>query len=225
MTSVYQASILPSWMDPQHLLGSMGAWATLGICLILFAECGLLIGFFLPGDTLLFFAGIFHASGAISEPLWVLLLAMGLSAFIGNMVGYAIGYKLGPAVFKRPDARFLKPEYIEKSSKMFDKYGKPAVVLARFVPVVRTIAPVMAGASKMNVRVYTIYSAIGGVLWTILVTYLGIWLGQIAFIRDHLDLIIVAAVVVVVLFSVAPAIVHWRSRRRARRAGETAENA
>ncbi len=216
MTVTYQASILPSWLDPANIISGMGGFALLGICLILFAECALLIGFFLPGDTLLFFAGIFWASGAISTPLVVLLAAMALAAFIGNMVGYWIGYKVGPAVFKRPDAKFLKPEYIQKSEKLFDKYGKPAIVLARFVPVIRTVAPVMAGASKMDRKIYALYSAIGGVAWVVVVTLLGIWLGQVAFIRDHLDLVIVAAVVIVVLFSAAPALMHFMQKRKNR---------
>ena len=152
---------------------------------------------------------------------------MSLAAFVGNMVGYGIGYKVGPPIFSRPNAKFLKHEYIEKSEVFFAKYGKPAVVLARFVPVVRTIATVMAGASKMNLKIYTLYSAIGGVLWVGTVTIAGYYLGQIDFIAKNVDLIVVAAVIIVVGFSAVPAIAHWMQKRRAagraKPAGEVAE--
>ena len=162
----------------------------LGIVLIIFAECGILLGFFLPGDTLLFVSGLFIATGAIDINLWLFILIVSLAAFVGNMVGYGIGYKIGPAVFSRPDAKFLKHEYIEKSEAFFAKYGKITVVLARFVPVVRTVATVMAGASRMNLKIYTLYSAIGGVLWIASVTIAGYYLGQIDFIADNLDFIV-----------------------------------
>lgn len=215
-TTIHVASFLPDWMNPEVLIPAMGPWVVLGVCAILFAECGLLLGFFLPGDTLLFFTGIFHASGAIDTPLWLLMVYMIAAAFVGNLVGYWIGYKAGPTVFSKPSAKYLKPEYLEKSHAMFERWGKPAVVLSRFVPVIRTVAPPMAGASRMNAKVYTLYSFLGGVLWVVLVTMLGIWLGDVPLIRDHLDLVIVGAVVVVVLFSAGPAIWHMIERRRER---------
>ena len=198
-----------------------------GILLVIFCECGILLGFFLPGDTLLFISGLFIATGAIDINLWLFILLVSLAAFVGNMVGYGIGYKVGPPIFSRPNAKFLKHEYIEKSEVFFAKYGKPAVVLARFVPVVRTIATVMAGASKMNLKIYTLYSAIGGVLWVGVVTIAGYYLGQIDFIAKNVDLIVVAAVIIVVSFSAVPAIAHWMQKRRAagpaKPAGEVAE--
>lgn len=215
-TTYYAASFLPDWLNPEVLIPAMGPWVVLGLCAILFAECGLLLGFFLPGDTLLFFTGIFHASGAIKTPLWLLMVYMIAAAFVGNLVGYWIGHKAGPAVFSKPSAKYLKPEYLEKSHAMFERWGKPAVVLSRFVPVIRTVAPPMAGASRMNAKVYTLYSFLGGVLWIVLVTMLGVWLGDVPLIRDHLDLVIVAAVVIVVLFSAGPAIWHMIERRRKR---------
>ena len=209
-------ALLPGWLDPGNMINAMGSWAVLGIILILFAECGLLIGFFLPGDTLLFIAGLLVASGDLDINLWLFIGLMWLGAFVGNMVGYSIGFAAGPAVFKRPDAKLLKPEYIEKSAAFFEKYGKITIVLARFVPVVRTVATVMAGASRMNVRIYIIYSAIGGLLWVGVVTIAGYYLGQIQFIADNVDLIVVLAVVVVVAFTAVPAILHWRQRRKAK---------
>jgi membrane-associated protein len=223
-------AILPSWLDPSHFLQHAGGWATVVIMLILFAECGLLIGFFLPGDTMLFIAGLYLANGTlhvIAEPadpaklsgpvignLLIYLLLLWLAAFIGNMVGYWIGRKVGPAVFNRPDAKFLKAEYIQRSEHFFQRSGKIPIVLARFVPIVRTVATVMAGASRMNAKIYTLYSALGGLLWVALVTLAGFFLGQIPFVADHVDMIFVAAVVIVVLFTAVPAVLHLVQRRR-----------
>ncbi|WP_395728783.1 DedA family protein [Nakamurella sp.] len=219
MTTTYLA-LLPGWLSPENLINNMGAWAVLGIMLIIFAECGILLGFFLPGDTLLFVSGLFIASGAIDINLWLFIALVSLAAFVGNMVGYWIGYKIGPPVFNRPNAKLLKREYIDKSAAFFDKYGKVTIVLARFVPVVRTVATVMAGASKMNVKIYTLYSAIGGVLWIASVTIAGYFLGQFGFIRDNLDLIVIAAVVVVICASAFPAVAHWVASRRAKQAAK-----
>ena len=226
MTLSYSA-LLPGWLDPASLINSMGSWAVLGVLLIIFCECGILLGFFLPGDTLLFISGLLIAADKLNINLGVFILLVSLAAFVGNMVGYGIGYKVGPPVFSRPNAKFLKHEYIEKSEVFFAKYGKPAVVLARFVPIVRTIATVMAGASRMNLKIYTLYSAIGGVLWVGVVTIAGYYLGQIDFIAKNVDLIVVAAVIIVVSFSAVPAIAHWVQKRRAAKpakpAGEVAE--
>jgi len=208
------AGILPSWLDAEGLVNSMGSWALLGIALILFAECGLLIGFFLPGDTLLFIAGLLVAKGTFHVNIVLAITILAVAAFIGNMVGYGIGYNAGPLVFDRPNARFFKHEYVERSAAFFEKYGRAAVILARFVPVVRTVATVMAGVSKMNVRIYTLYSAVGGVIWVAGVMTAGYFLGRIKFIADNVDVILIGAVVVVVLFSAVPALLHLRSRRR-----------
>lgn len=213
-------SILPEWLDPQQLLEGAGSWATLICALILFAECGLLIGFFLPGDTLLFMAGLLIASNALDANLWIFIGVLWVGAFLGNMVGFWIGWKVGPAVFKREDAKLLKPEYIAKSQHFFDRYGKVTIVLARFVPIIRTVATVMAGASKMNPRIYTLYSAVGGLLWVAGVTIAGYFLGQIPLVRDNVDLIFIGAVVIVVCFTLVPAILTMVQRRRKSRAAE-----
>ncbi len=207
------AGILPSWLNAEGLVDSMGSWALLGIALIIFAECGLLIGFFLPGDTLLFISGLLVAKGTFDVNLFAAIAILSVAAFVGNMVGYGIGYKGGPLVFEKPNARFFKPEYVEKSAAFFDRYGRRSIILARFVPVVRTVATVMAGVSKMNFRIYALYSAIGGVIWVAGVTTAGYFLGQIQFIADHVDVILIGAVVVVVLVSAVPALLHIRQRR------------
>jgi len=214
VTPSHVAGILPSWLDATSLVNSMGSWALLGIALIIFAECGLLIGFFLPGDTLLFISGLLVATGKFHINIVVAIVILAASAFLGNMVGYGIGYKAGPLVFDKPNAKFFKHEYVERSAAFFEKYGRVAVILARFVPVVRTVATVMAGVSKMNTRVYALYSAVGGVVWVAGVTVAGYFLGQITFIANNIDYILVGAVVVVVLVSAVPALLHLRSRRR-----------
>ena len=205
-------------LDPQHLIATFGL---IGLLAIVFAECGLLVGFFLPGDSLLFVAGLIAAGGLANVhfvPLWVLLILIPLFAILGNLVGYWIGFRAGPAIFNKPDSRLFKAEYVEKSHGFFEKYGARTIVLARFVPIVRTFATVMAGASRMNFRVYAFYSVIGGILWGVGVTLLGYWLGQVAWIANNIELIAIGIVVI----SVIPiAIELLRGRRRAARGGQT----
>src|SRR3954449_7505126 len=212
----------PSWLDPDQLIESFGL---IGLLVVIFAECGLLIGFFLPGDSLLFTAGLLSAGGVAGitiAPLWVLLVLTPIAAIAGNLVGYWIGYRAGPAVFNKPNSRLFKAEYVEKAHAFFEKYGARTIVLARFVPIVRTFATVMAGASRTNFRLHAIYSVIGGVLWGAGVTALGYWLGQVTWIRDNIELIAIGIVVV----SVVPvAIELLRGRRRAARARTSADRA
>lgn len=201
----------------------MGSWAVIGVALIIFAECGILLGFFLPGDTLLFVSGLLIASAASGEEgihvnlAWFIAVVT-VAAFVGNLVGYWIGYAAGPKVFHRKDAKFLKPEYVDKSSRFFERFGPLTVMVARFVPIVRTVATVMAGVGRMNARVYTLYSAIGGIVWVAGVTVAGYYLGQFDIVRDNVDLIFILAAVIVVSASAIPAIMHWWQRRAARAA-------
>ena len=208
------AGILPSWLNATNLVDSMGSWALLVIAAIIFAECGLLIGFFLPGDTILFIAGLLVATHKLHVNVVVVIVALAVAAFAGNVVGYGIGYKAGPLIFDRPNPR-IKPEYVQRSAAFFERYGPVAVVLARFVPVVRTVATVLAGVSRMNTRIYLTYSALGGLAWVGGVTIAGYFLGHITFIANNLDYILVGAVVVVVLLSAVPALLHLRQRRGA----------
>lgn len=216
MTST--AALLPGWLDPATMINGFGSWAVTGVALIVFAECGILLGFFLPGDTLLFLAGLLTASAAdggqgLHTHIAFLIAVLAVAAFAGNMVGYGLGRTVGPAVFT-DHSRFLKAEYVDRSHAFFQRYGRAAVVLARFVPIVRTLATVMAGVSRMNIRLYALYSALGGLLWVTTVTLAGYFLGQIPFVRDHVDLISVAAVIVVVLGLAIPAVSHLRAKRR-----------
>ena len=200
------------FLDPTHLINTFGL---IGMLVVIFAECGLLVGFFLPGDSLLFTGGLLAATGLIA-PLWVLLLVLPLAAFAGNLVGYWIGRTAGPAVFSKPSSRFFKAEYVDRAQAFFDRNGARTIVLARFVPVVRTFATVMAGASRMDLRRYTLHSAVGGVLWTLSVTLLGYWLGQVAVVRDHVELFVLG---IVALSLVPVAIEALRSRRTAQGVG------
>jgi membrane-associated protein len=187
-----------------------------GIVAIIFAECGLLIGFFLPGDSLLFTAGLLVAGkGGLSldQPLWLVCLLVSMAAVAGNQVGYAIGRRAGPNVFNRPDSRFFRQEYVEKTTSFFERYGGRAIILARFVPIVRTFITVAAGAGRMNYRRYLTYTVIGAVLWGTGVTVLGYFLGQVGFIRNNIELIAIG----IVLLSVIPVVIEiFRHRSRSR---------
>jgi membrane-associated protein len=212
--TVHTLSILPSWLDPEVILHSMGGWAVAVLCLIIFAECGLLIGFFMPGDSLLFTAGLFVATGGIDMSLWLVCVLVTVCAFVGNVCGYWIGAKVGPALFNKPDSRLFKKEYVDKTHEFFDKYGARAIVLARFVPIVRTFITAMAGAARMDPKRYFTYSAIGGVVWASGVTILGFFLGQVQFVRDNIE----AMAILIVLLSVVPIVIEMlRARRQNKR--------
>jgi membrane-associated protein len=210
-------SILPSWLDPDTILRSMGGWALLILCLIVFAECGLLVGFFFPGDSLLFTAGLFVATGAIATPLWLVCMLVTVCAFVGNACGYWIGAKAGPALFNKPDSKLFKREYVDKTHEFFERYGARAIVLARFVPIVRTFITAIAGVGRMDPRKYFTYSAIGGVLWAAGVTVLGYFLGQIPFVHRNIEAILVLIVAISVI-PIAIEIIKARRERRERRA-------
>ncbi|MEX1140752.1 MAG: VTT domain-containing protein [Thermoleophilaceae bacterium] len=199
----------PKWIDPDFLIETFGM---LGVLAIVFVESGLLVGFMLPGDSLLFTAGLLSAAGTLPD-VWILLLTIPVAAIAGDQVGYLIGRKAGPAIFKRPDSRFLRPEHVERSQEFFDRYGGRTIVIARFVPIVRTLAPVMAGVSHMRYRTFVAYNVVGGVGWAVGVTTLGYFLGQVDFVKANIELIILA----IVGLSVVPIAVEMRRAARARR--------
>jgi membrane-associated protein len=186
-------SLVSVTLSPNSLLASFGL---LGLLAIIFAECGLLIGFFLPGDTLLFAAGVLVANNSTLLPTSLVLVCVlaSVAAVAGNLVGYEIGRKAGPAIFSRPESFLFRPEHLERTNAFFTRFGGGAIVLARFVPIVRTFITVLAGASRMERRTYILFSLVGGTAWATGVTLLGFSLGQVAFLRDHLDVIMIAAV-------------------------------
>ncbi|HEY2044469.1 MAG TPA: VTT domain-containing protein [Jatrophihabitans sp.] len=216
MTHELAAQLLANPIAPKHLLGTYGL---AGLLIIIFAECGLLVGFFLPGDTLLFSAGLLLA---INDPqinlpgLPTMLIALPIAAIAGNAVGYWIGYSAGPKVFDRPESRMFKPEYVTRSHDFFERFGSAAIILARFVPIIRTVATVMAGVSKMSFRRYLLYSIIGGIVWTDGVLLLGYWLGHIKFVQNTIAPKIDYILVAVVVLSVLPTVIHWWRTRSPR---------
>ena len=188
--------IAASVLNPQSLITSLGSLALIGVIAIIFAECGLLIGFFLPGDSLLFVTGLLIAQGFIHSPLWLVCVLLSVAAVAGNIVGYWIGRKAGPAIFRRPDSRFFRQEYVERAHEFFARHGKRAIVMGRFVPIVRTFLTVTAGVARMNPRVYNAYSVVGGVLWATGLTVLGHQLGRVSVIKNNVELIAIGIVVV-----------------------------
>lgn len=197
----------------------LGPYVLLGLCLIIFAECGLLIGFFLPGDSLLFTAGLFVASGIIGSPIWLVCLLLTVCAVAGNVVGYYIGYKVGPALFTKPDSRLFKREYVDKTHAFFVRYGPRAIVLGRFVPIVRTFITATAGVGRMDPRTYFTYSIIGGIAWATGVTLLGFWLGRITFVKENIEMMLIGIVVLSVLPIVVEVVKARRENRRTAGAG------
>ncbi len=200
----------PEWLQPDVIIQWLGPWALVGLALIVFAECGLLLGFFLPGDSLLFTAGLFVATGAIQAPVWLVCVILVVAALVGNVVGYYIGRAAGPAVFDKPQSRLFKPKHVVRTQEFFDKYGTRAIVLGRFVPIVRTFITVMAGVGKMDAKRYLTYSFLGGILWAAGVTLLGFWLGQFAFVRDNIELMLI----LIVFLSILPIVVEIIRARR-----------
>jgi len=204
---------MPEWLDPQKLIVRGSYLIIFGI---VFAESGLLIGFFLPGDSLLFTAGMF-AAGTFSSTfpdfhlnIWILLPGIFIAAVLGDQVGYLFGKKAGPALFRRPDSRLFKHEHLEKAQGFFLRHGPRAIVLARFVPIVRTFCPIVAGAGRMEYRVFVRYNLLGGFLWGVGVTLLGYFLGNVSLIAEHVEL----ALILVVLVSLLPILIEVvRSRR------------
>jgi membrane-associated protein len=198
----------PEWLSPDALVGA----GLLVLLAVVFVESGLLVGFFLPGDSLLFTAGLLINTQDVL-PLWLVLLTVPLAAIAGDQVGYAIGRSAGPRIFNRPDSRFFQQEYVDKAYAYFERYGARTIVLARFVPIVRTFAPVVAGVSRMRYRTFVTYNIVGGVLWGAGVVLLGYFLGGIAFVADNVEPIILG----IVALSVLPIVLELLRARREHR--------
>lgn len=202
------------FLDPEWLISTFGM---IGILAIVFAESGLLIGFFLPGDSLLFTTGLLVADGKyLHQPLWLVCLLISAAAVAGDQFGYLFGRRVGPALFRRPNSRLFKQENLAKAQGFFAKYGPRSIVLARFVPIVRTFTPIVAGASGMHYRTFVVYNAIGGTLWGTGVTVLGYFLGQIPFVKSNIEFILIGIVVLSVV-PIAVELLRARSRSRAGR--------
>lgn len=216
-------SLMPDFMDPVKLIGYFGTWALVGLLVVIFVESGVLFPI-LPGDTLLFVAGMLAAklaSGSVEASvqqanfrLWQLLLFIPIAAILGGQVGYFIGRFIGTEMFK-PDARLLKQKYLDEAHAFFEERGPFAILLARFVPIVRTLAPITAGAAKMGYGVFTLYNVIGAVVWGCGLTALGYGLGQFPIVQKLIEPIFI----LILVASIAPMVWEWYKRRKAAQAG------
>jgi membrane-associated protein len=203
-------------MFPGDLESTLQTVGLVGLLVIIFAESGLLIGFFLPGDSLLFTAGLLSSQGHLA-PLPVILLGCFLAAVTGDQVGYMFGARVGPSLFRRPDSKIFKQEYVDKARAYFERHGSKTIVLARFVPIVRTFAPILAGVGDMQYRTFVTFNVLGGLLWAVGVTSLGYILGESI---PDIDKYLLPVIALIVLLSVLPvAIEILRSRRATSRHG------
>ncbi|AKK02052.1 DedA family protein [Corynebacterium epidermidicanis] len=183
--------LLRQLLDVQGILGDFGL---LGLGTIVFAETGLLVGFFLPGDSLLFTAGMYSAAAEPFAPLWAVMLVVFVTAVVGNQLGWYIGYKTGPMIMRSKSVQRMGDDRVHKAEEFFAKHGAKAVLLGRFVPFVRTLVPVLAGVSEMPLKVFNTYNVLGGAVWAVIVPGVGHWLGGVEFIREHVNEIFVGAV-------------------------------
>ena len=187
-------ALLPSWLTAEGLFELLGPWALVGFAAIIFMECGLFIGIFFPGDSLIFFVGLLIKTELMKENLFVVMAILYAAAVLGNIVGYQFGYLVGPKLFNRPNSKLLRPEYVERTHNFFEKYGARAIILARFVPIVRTLITATAGIAKMDRRKFITYSAIGAVPWVVGVLLLGYGLGSFEFVKAHIEIILLSFV-------------------------------
>lgn len=197
-------------MLPGDLESTLQTIGLIGLFAIVFAESGLFFGFFLPGDSLLFTAGLLSSQGHLA-PLPVILVGCFVAAVAGDQVGYVFGSRVGPSLFRRPDSRIFKQEYVEKARAFFERHGSKTIVLARFVPIVRTFAPILAGVGDMRYRTFVTFNVLGGLLWAVGVTTLGYVLGETApWIEDYL----LPVIAVIVGLSVLPVAIELLRNRR-----------
>ncbi len=210
--------LLPSWLDPDVIISSLGPWALWGVAFIVFAECGLFA--ILPGDSLLFTVGLFTALTIIPHHLAFVCAVLTVAAVLGNVTGYWLGRLIGPPLF-RPRrglmGRIFKQEYVDRTHVFFERYGNRALILARFVPIVRTFVTLVAGVGRMDFRKFITYTAIGGVLWACGVTILGFYLGRVQVIHDNIE----AVLILIVFVSVIPMLVEFLLARRRQRMAVT----
>ncbi len=180
---------------------------------IVFAETGLMVGFFLPGDSLLVTAGVFAANGHLS--IWWLNVLLVAAAIVGDTVGYWIGRKAGPALFNRPRSRFFNPAHLRRAHDFYEKHGGKTIIIARFMPIVRTFAPVVAGMGKMEYRRFLSFNVFGGLLWVVSMTLIGYYLGQFAWVKKNIEIVIVIVVFLSILPGLIAAAREWLKKRRA----------
>ncbi len=195
-----------------NLIDFVKAAGYTGVFAVIFAETGLFLGFFLPGDSLLFVAGFLASQGLLN--IWVLTILLFVAAVTGNILGYAFGYKIGPAIFNKEDSLLFKQSHVRKAQLFYDRYGGKVVMIARFIPIVRTFAPILAGVAQMKKSVFLFYNIVGALVWTLGLTLLGFWLGNVIPNIDHYLLPIVGAIIVA---SILPGVIgYFRERNKTR---------
>ncbi len=199
--------------DLQQLIKSLGSLSYFVIWLIIFAESGLLIGFFLPGDSLLVTAGFLAYQFPDILNIWVLVFGCFVCAFLGDNVGYATGYRLGRKLFQKEDSMLFKKEYLEKAQGFYEKHGRKTIILARFVPIVRTFAPIVAGIGAMHYRTFMFYNVIGGFVWTFGITLLGYYLGK-SLPAEQVDKYLLPIILLIIIVSLVPSIIHLIQENR-----------
>jgi membrane-associated protein len=197
---------LHSLLDPIFIIQAIGL---IGVVAVIFAESGLFFGFFLPGDSLLFTAGLLASQGHINIAL--LITTCTIAAIVGDSVGYAFGKKVGPALFTKPKSWLFSPERILQAKLFYDKHGKKALIIARFIPAVRTFAPIVAGIGGMNYRSFLMYNVVGGVLWVVSMSVLGFVLGATV---PNIDTYILPIVILIVIISILPSVIQMRKGKR-----------
>lgn len=198
--------MLPHWLEPLVIiqtLGLMGVWG------IIFAESGLFFGFFLPGDSLLFTAGFLASQHLLN--IWFLALGCVVAAIAGDSVGYWFGRKVGPKIFSREDSFWFNKKHLDRTKSFYDRYGKKTIILARFVPIVRTFAPILAGVGEMGYGTFLAYNVIGGTAWTLGFTFGGFWLGRLIPNAEKYLSLIVGTIIIV---SLIPAVIEVLRRRK-----------
>jgi len=196
-------------LNPKHLFDSISPYGEIGLIAIIFAETGLLLGFFLPGDSLLFTAGLLASQDKLN--LAAVLAGSFVEAATGGQVGYMLGKRVGPRLFARPNSKLFKQEYVERTKTYFDRQGPKTIVIARFVPIVRTFAPLLAGVAEMRLRTFFVFNVVGALIWAVCVSILGYWLGSEIHGIDRYLLPVIAAIVIV---SAIPPFLEWRKHRR-----------
>lgn len=205
----YFKQLFHSLTDVETLVRVGGLTA---MTIIIFAETGLMVGFFLPGDSLLVTAGVFAARGNLS--IWALNGVLIAAAIIGDTVGYWIGRRAGEALFTRPKSLFFRPQHLRRAHDFYEKHGGKTIILARFMPIVRTFAPVVAGMGKMEYRRFLSFNVIGGVAWVVSMTLIGYFLGQFAWVRKNIEIVILLVIFASILPGIIAFAMEWLKKRR-----------
>jgi membrane-associated protein len=208
------------WLNPEFIVQTAGEYALPVLILIVFAETGLMAGFFLPGDSLLFVTGFFCALGYIPDSIWTLLPALTAAAVVGDQTGYLIGKKLGKALFTRPKSLLFNPAHVVKAKQFYDKHGGKAIILGRFVPIVRTFVPTVAGVAQMEYKTFVTYNVVGGVAWIFSMTLLGylpvVYLPQ-EFVMTKIKPAVPLITLTIIVLSVVPVVYTGYQDYRAKR--------